>query len=220
MTLRIGSKAPNFRSDSTEGHLHFHEWMGDSWCVFFSHPKDFTPVCATELGAAAALKPAFDVRNCKLLGLSVDSVADHKRWIDDVEAITGHRPNFPMIGDTYLKVAKAYGMLPEEAGDTAKERTSADNHTVRTVFIIAPDKTIKAMLAYPMTSGRNFQEILRLLESLQLTAKHRLATPANWQHGDDVIIVPSMSNEEALKHYPRGWRAPRPYVRYVRQPVM
>ena len=219
MTLRIGSKAPNFRADSTAGHIHFHEWLGESWCVFFSHPKDFTPVCATELGSVAGMKPAFDVRNCKLLGLSVDSVADHKRWVDDVEAITGHRPDFPIIGDPYLKVAKAYGMLPEDADGEARERSAADNHTVRTVFVIAPDRTIKAMVAYPMTTGRNFHEILRLLESVQLTAKHRLATPANWQHGDDVIIVPAVSDEEARKHYPRGWRAPRPYVRYVRQPV-
>jgi alkyl hydroperoxide reductase subunit AhpC len=219
MMLRIGSKAPNFRADSTEGHIHFHEWMGDAWCIFFSHPKDFTPVCATELGSVAGMKPAFDVRNCKLLALSVDSVADHKRWMDDVEIITGHRPNFPIIGDPFLKVAKHYGMLPDDAGEDAKARSALDNHTVRTTFVIAPDKTIKAMVSYPMTTGRNFHEILRLLESVQLTAKHKLATPANWQHGDDVIIVPSISDEEARKYYPRGWRAPKPYVRFVRQPV-
>jgi alkyl hydroperoxide reductase subunit AhpC len=218
MILRIGSKAPDFQAESTEGLIHFHRWMGDSWCVLFSHPKDFTPICATELGSMAQLKPKFEARNCKIIGLSIDTVEDHHRWAEDIEAITGHKPNFPMIGDTELAVAKLYGMLPEDSGNSAGGRTAMDNQTVRTVFVIAPDKTVRAMIVYPMTTGRNFEEILRLVESIQLTAKHKLATPANWKNGDDVIIVPAVSDEEARKHFPAGWRAPAPYVRYVPQP--
>jgi thioredoxin-dependent peroxiredoxin len=218
MTIRIGTKAPDFEADTTEGRIHFHEWIGNSWCVLFSHPKDFTPVCTTELGSAAELNPKFEACDCKVIGLSVDSVEDHHRWADDIETLTGYRPNFPMIGDTDLAVAKLYGMLPQESGNSAKGRTATDNQTVRNVFVIAPDKTVCAMIVYPMTTGRNFEEILRLVESIQLTSKHKLATPANWRNGDDVIIVPSVSDEEARKNFPEGWRAPTAYVRYVPQP--
>ncbi len=219
MALRIGSKAPNFSAETTEGRIQFHEWIGDSWCVLFSHPKDFTPVCTTELGYMARMKPEFEKRNCKIMGLSVDPVDDHKRWSADIEAATGHAPNYPMVGDSDLRVAKLYGMLPEDAGTSSEGRTAADNLTVRTVYVIGPDKSIKAMLAYPMTTGRNFDEVLRLLDSAQLTAKHQVATPVNWKQGDDVIIVPTVTNEEAKQRYPQGWREEKPYLRYVPDPT-
>jgi alkyl hydroperoxide reductase subunit AhpC len=218
MTLRIGSQAPDFEASSTEGPIRFHDWIGDSWCVLFSHPKDFTPVCTTELGYMARLKPEFAKRNCKIVGLSVDPVEDHARWAKDIEDATGHAPNYPLIGDADLNVAKLYGMLPDEAGSSATGRTAADNQTVRTVYVIAPDKTIKAMLSYPMSTGRNFDEVLRLLDSVQLTAKHKVATPVNWKQGEDVIIVPSVSDEEAREKFPDGWKAPKPYMRIVPQP--
>jgi thioredoxin-dependent peroxiredoxin len=218
MTLRIGSQAPDFEASSTEGPIRFHDWIGDSWCVLFSHPKDFTPVCTTELGYMARLKPEFAKRNCKIVGLSVDPVEDHARWAKDIEDATGHAPNYPLIGDADLNVAKLYGMLPDEAGDSATGRTAADNQTVRTVYVIAPDKTIKAMLSYPMSTGRNFDEVLRLLDSVQLTAKHKVATPVNWKQGEDVIIVPSVSDQEAREKFPDGWKAPKPYMRIVPQP--
>jgi alkyl hydroperoxide reductase subunit AhpC len=218
MTLRIGSQAPDFEASSTEGPIRFHDWIGDSWCVLFSHPKDFTPVCTTELGYMARLKPEFAKRNCKIVGLSVDPVEDHARWAKDIEDATGHAPNYPLIGDADLNVAKLYGMLPDEAGDSATGRTAADNQTVRTVYVIAPDKTIKAMLSYPMSTGRNFDEVLRLLDSVQLTAKHKVATPVNWKQGEDVIIVPSVSDDEAREKFPEGWKAPKPYMRIVPQP--
>lgn len=218
MALRIGSKVPDFGADTTEGRINFHDWLGDSWCVMFSHPKDFTPVCTTELGYVAGLKPEFDKRNCKILGLSVDPVEDHKRWSVDVKEATGHAPNYPMIGDPDLSVAKRFDMLPEDAGMTCEGRTALDNQTVRTVYVIGPDKGIKAMLSYPMTTGRNFDEVLRLLDSIQLTAKHKVATPVNWKHGDEVIIVPAVSDEEAKKKYPGGWKSPKPYLRFVPQP--
>jgi thioredoxin-dependent peroxiredoxin len=218
MTLRIGSQAPDFEASSTEGPIRFHDWIGDSWCVLFSHPKDFTPVCTTELGYMARLKPEFAKRNCKIVGLSVDPVEDHARWAKDIEDATGHAPNYPLIGDVDLNIAKLYGMLPREAGSSAIGRTAADNQTVRTVYIIAPDKTIKAMLSYPMSTGRNFDEVLRLLDSVQLTAKHKVATPVNWKQGEDVIIVPSVSDDEAREKFPDGWKAPKPYMRIVPQP--
>ncbi len=219
MALRIGSKAPDFSAETTEGRIQFHEWIGDSWCVLFSHPKDFTPVCTTELGYMARMKPEFEKRNCKIMGLSVDPVDDHKRWSADIEEATGHAPNYPMVGDSDLRVAKLYGMLPEDAGASSEGRTAADNLTVRTVYVIGPDKVIKAMLAYPMTTGRNFDEVLRLLDSAQLTAKHQVATPVNWKKGDDVIIVPSVTNEQAKQRYPKGWREAKPYLRYVPDPT-
>ena len=218
MTLRIGSKAPDFSAQSTEGEIRFYDWMGDSWCVLFSHPKDFTPVCTTELGMMARLKSEFDRRNCKVIGLSVDPVDDHVRWSKDIEDTMGNAPNYPMIGDADLNVAKLYGMLPEETAGVSAGRTAADNQTVRTVYIVGPDRCIKAMLSYPMSTGRNFDEILRLVDSVQLTAKHRVATPVNWQQGDDVIIVPSMSDDEAREKFPQGWKALNPYMRFVRQP--
>jgi alkyl hydroperoxide reductase subunit AhpC len=218
MALRIGSKAPDFTAQTTEGTLRFHDWLGNAWCVLFSHPKDFTPVCTTELGYMARLKPEFEKRNCKVVGLSVDSVDDHKRWSVDIEEATGHAPNYPMIGDADLSVAKLYEMLPEDAGTTAQGRTAADNQTVRTVYVIAPDKTIKAMLSYPMTTGRNFDEVLRLLDSVQLTGKHKVATPVNWKRGDEVIIVTAVSDAEAKEKFPGGWKAPKPYLRIVPQP--
>ena len=204
MALRIGSKAPDFSAETTEGRIQFHDWLGDSWCVLFSHPKDFTPVCTTELGYVARIKPEFERRNCKIMGLSVDPVDDHKRWSADIKEATGHAPNYPMVGDSDLRVAMLYGMLPENAGTSSQGRTAADNLTVRTVYVIGPDKAIKAMLAYPMTTGRNFDEVLRLLDSAQLTAKHQVATPVNWKQGDDVIIVPTVTNEEAKQRYPHG----------------
>jgi len=218
MTLRIGSKAPDFTAETTQGPIRFHEWLGDSWGVLFSHPKDFTPVCTTELGYMAGLESEFKRRNTKIIGLSVDPVDDHKRWSVDIKDVTGHAPNYPMIGDPKLEVAKLYDMLPETAGDAAKGRTAADNLTVRTVFLIGPDKLIKTMLIYPMTTGRNFDEVLRIIDSLQLTAKHKVATPANWKQGGDVIITGAVSDEEAKKAYPGGWKSPKPYLRIVPQP--
>jgi alkyl hydroperoxide reductase subunit AhpC len=218
MTLKIGAVVPDFEAETTEGEIRFHEWIGDSWCVLFSHPKDFTPVCTTELGVMAGLKPAFEQRNCKIIGLSVDPVDDHRRWAEDIQEVTGNAVNYPMIGDPELRVAKLYEMLPASAGDTAQGRTPADNQTVRNVLVIGPDKTIKAMIAYPMTTGRNFEEVLRLVDSVQLTAKHKVATPANWKHGEDVIIAGSVSKEEAKQRYPQGWAEPKPYIRIVPQP--
>jgi alkyl hydroperoxide reductase subunit AhpC len=218
MTLRIGSTAPDFEADTTQGRIRFHEWLGDSWGVFFSHPKDFTPVCTTELGSLATLKPEFDKRNTKLLGLSVDPVEDHHRWLKDVESYAGAKVGYPIIGDHDLKVAKLYDMLPEDAGDTAQGRTAATNATVRTVYFIGPDKQVKAMLVYPMSTGRNWAEVLRLLDSIQLTAEHKVATPVNWQQGDECIIVPSVSDEEARERFPGGWTSDFPYLRRVPQP--
>ena len=218
MTLKIGDTAPQFEAETTEGTIRFHEWIGDGWAVLFSHPKDFTPVCSTELGYMAKLKPEFDKRNCKILGLSVDPVNDHRRWAEDIKAITGHSPNYPLIADNDLKVAKLYDMLPAGAGESCEGRTAADNQTVRNVFVVGPDKTIKLILVYPMSTGRNFDEILRVLDAMQLTARHKVATPVNWKPGDDVIIVPAVSDDEARKKYPEGWKAPRPYVRIVKQP--
>ncbi len=219
MTLRINDEAPDFEADTTEGPIRFHEWLGDGWGLLFSHPKDFTPVCTTELGAVAGLANDFAARNCRIVGISVDGVSDHDEWSKDIEAATGHAVNYPLIGDPELKVAKAYDMLPAGAGDTSSGRTAADNATARSVFIIGPDKKIKATLTYPMTTGRNFAEILRLLDSCQLTAEKQVATPANWNQGDNVIIVPSVSNEEAAERYPEGWEAPLPYLRYVKAPA-
>jgi alkyl hydroperoxide reductase subunit AhpC len=218
MTVRINDTAPDFEAATTHGTIHFHEWLGNSWGVLFSHPKDFTPVCTTELGYLAGLQPEFEKRNCKIIGLSVDPVANHSKWSADIEKSQGHVVSYPMIGDFDLKVAKLYGMLPAEAGDTCDGRTAATNATVRTVFVIGPDKKIKLMLAYPMTTGRNFDEVLRVLDSMQLTAKHQVATPANWTQGGDVIIVPAMSDEEAKKKYPAGWKSVLPYLRVVAQP--
>jgi alkyl hydroperoxide reductase subunit AhpC len=218
MTLKIGDIAPDFEAQTTQGPIRFHEWIGDAWCVLFSHPKDFTPVCTTELGYMARIKPEFDRRNVKIIGLSVDPVDNHARWADDIRETQGHAPNYPMIGDTELKVAKLYDMLPASTGGTSEGRTPADNQTVRTVFVIGPDKKIKLMLVYPMTTGRNFDEVLRIIDSLQLTAKHRVATPANWKQGEDVIIAGSVFDDEAKQIYPEGWQAPRPYLRIVPQP--
>jgi alkyl hydroperoxide reductase subunit AhpC len=218
MTLSIGSIAPDFEADTTEGHIRFHDWIGDHWAILFSHPKDFTPVCTTELGTMARMKPEFDKRNTKIIGISVDPVDNHARWAKDIAETQGTAPNYPMIGDPELKVAKLYNMLPADAGTTSDGRTAADNATVRTVFIIGPDKKIKLMLIYPMTTGRNFDEILRALDSIQLTAKHRVATPANWNHGDKVIIVPSVSDEEAKTLHPGGWETLKPYLRVTDQP--
>jgi len=218
MTLQINSTAPDFEAETTEGRIRFHEWIGDSWCVLFSHPKDFTPVCTTELGTMAKLKPEFDRRNVKIIGLSVDPVESHKKWSVDIEETQGAAPNYPMIADSDLTVSKLYGMLPADAGDSSEGRTPNDNATVRNVFIIGPDKKIKLVLVYPMSTGRNFDEILRVIDSLQLTAKHSVATPANWQQGDDVIIAGSLSDEEARKKFPQGWKAPKSYNRIVPQP--
>ena len=218
MTLSIGSIAPDFEAETTEGRIRFHDWIGDSWAILFSHPKDFTPVCTTELGTMARMKPEFDKRNTKIIGLSVDPVENHAKWAKDIGETQGTAPNYPMIGDTELKVAKLYNMLPADVSGGSEGRTAADNATVRTVFIIGPDKKIKLMLMYPMTTGRNFDEILRALDSIQLTAKHRVATPANWNDGGKVIIAGSVSDEEAKTLYPAGWDAPRPYLRIVDQP--
>ncbi len=218
MALQIGDTAPDFEIDTTEGPIKFHEWVGDSWAVLFSHPKDFTPVCTTELGYMASLKPEFEKRGCKILGLSIDPVDDHMRWVKDIETATGHAPNYPLIGDSELKVAKAYGMLPAGAGDSSNGRTAGDNQTVRNVFVVGPDKKIKLILVYPMATGRNFDEILRVIDSLQLTANHQVATPVNWKQGEDVIIVPTVSDEDAKKKFPDGWRALTPYMRFVPQP--
>jgi len=218
MALRINSEAPNFSAETTQGKINLHEWIGSGWAILFSHPKDFTPVCTTELGYMARLKPEFDKRNTKIVGLSVDPVTDHVKWSKDIEETQGHAVTYPMIGDPELKVAKAYDMLPEDSGATAQGRTAADNATVRSVFIIGPDKKIKAMLTYPMSTGRNFDEVLRLLDSCQLTAKHKVATPVNWKQGEDVIIVPAVSDAEAKEKYPGGWKAPKSYLRIVPQP--
>ncbi|MGK2923431.1 MAG: peroxiredoxin [Methyloceanibacter sp.] len=218
MTLQLGDTAPDFEAETTEGPIRFHEWLGDSWGVLFSHPKDFTPVCTTELGYMARIKPEFDKRGVKIIGLSVDPVDHHSRWAEDIAETQGTAPNFPMIGDPDLKIAKAYGMLPASLSGTSDGRTPADNQTVRNVFVVGPDKKIKLILVYPMTTGRNFDEVLRVIDSLQLTAKHRVATPANWKSGEDVIIGGSVSDEEAKTIYPDGWKSPRPYIRIVPQP--
>jgi alkyl hydroperoxide reductase subunit AhpC len=217
MSLRIGDVAPDFEAETTEGHIKFHDWLGSSWGVMFSHPKDFTPVCTTELGYMAKLKPEFEKRNVKVIGLSGDPVDAHARWSKDIEETQGHAPNYPMIGDSELKVAKAWGMLPAETTPGAN-RTAADNQTVRNIFVVGPDKKIKLILVYPMTTGRNFDEVLRVIDSLQLTAKHKVATPVNWKQGEDVIISGSVSNDDAKKIYPNGWKEPRPYIRIVPQP--
>ena len=218
MSLQIGATAPDFEAETTDGRVRFHDWIGDSWAVLFSHPKDFTPVCTTELGYLAKLKPEFDKRNTKIIGLSVDPVTNHVKWADDIRETQGHAPNYPLIGDTDLAVSKLYGMLPAETAGSSEGRTAADNATVRTVFVIGPDKKVKLVLVYPMTTGRNFDEVLRVIDSLQLTAKHKVATPANWQPGEDVIIAGSVSDDEARKKYPDGWKSPRPYIRIVPQP--
>ena len=218
MALQLGETVPDFTADTTEGRISLHQWLGDSWGVLFSHPKDFTPVCTTELGTVARLKPEFDKRNTKVIGLSVDPVENHARWAVDIQEVQGYAPNFPMIGDPTLEISKLYGMLPMSTEGTSEGRTPMQNQTVRTVFVIGPDKKLKLMLAYPMTTGRNFHEILRVIDSLQLTANHKVATPANWEAGEDVIIAGSVSDEEAKKVYPNGWRAPRPYLRFVPQP--
>ena len=218
MTLRINSEAPNFTAETTQGTIDFHSWIGSGWAILFSHPKDFTPVCTTELGYMAKLKPEFDKRNTKVLGLSVDPVGNHEKWAKDIEETQGARVNYPLIGDPELKVAKAYDMLPAEAGTTSEGRTPADNATVRSVFVIGPDKKIKATLTYPMSTGRNFDEVLRLLDSCQLTTKHTVATPVNWKQGEDVIIPPSVSDEQARQKFPNGWKALKPYLRVIPQP--
>jgi thioredoxin-dependent peroxiredoxin len=218
MSLRINSEAPNFTAETTQGPINFHEWIGSGWAILFSHPKDFTPVCTTELGYMARLKPEFDKRNTKVLGLSVDPVDNHKRWAKDIEETQGYAVNYPMVGDPQLKVATAYDMLPEGAGTSSEGRTAADNATVRSVFIIGPDKKVKAMLTYPMSSGRNFDEVLRLLDSCQLTAKHSVATPVNWKVGEDVSIPPAVTDEQAKQKYPKGWKTLKPYLRIIPQP--
>jgi len=218
MSLRINDEAPNFTAQTTQGEINFHEWIGDGWAVLFSHPKDFTPVCTTELGYMAKLEPDFAARNTKVIGLSIDPVSSHGKWAGDIEETQGYKVNYPMIGDPTLEIAKLYNMLPAEAGDTSEGRTAANNATVRTVFIIGPDKKIKLTLAYPMTTGRNFDEILRVLDSMQLTAKHKVATPVNWKKGEDVIIVPAVSDEEAKQKYPDGWKTLKPYLRVVAEP--
>ncbi len=218
MALRIGDEAPDFTAETTEGTVHFHDWIGDGWAVLFSHPKDFTPVCTTELGYMAGLQPEFDERNCKIIGLSIDSVEDHESWKKDIAATQGHEPSYPMIGDTKMEVAKLYDMLHPNASGNVKERTAADNATVRSVFLVGPDKKIKATLTYPMTTGRNFDEVLRILDSIQLTAKHKVATPVNWKRGENVIIVPAVSDEAAKQKYPDGWESPIKYIRLVKQP--
>ena len=218
MALRIGDEAPNFKAQTTQGPIDFHEWIGNSWAILFSHPKDFTPVCTTELGYMARIKPEFDKRNTKIIGLSVDPVEDHERWAKDIQETQGTAPNYPIIGDSDLTVAKLYDMLPGSVSGHAKSRTAAENATVRAVFIIGPDKRIKLILMYPMTTGRNFDELLRALDSMQLTSKHKVATPANWKQGEDVIIVSAVSDEDAKKQFPQGWKAPKPYLRIVQQP--
>jgi alkyl hydroperoxide reductase subunit AhpC len=218
MTLQIGDTAPNFEADTTAGRIQFHEWLGDSWGVLFSHPKDFTPICTTELGYMARIKPEFDKRGVKIIGLSVDAVDNHAKWAEDIAETQGFAPNYPMIGDTDLSISKAWGMLPASLSGDASKRTAADNQTVRNVFVIGPDKKIKLVLVYPMTTGRNFDEVLRVIDSLQLTAKHKVATPVNWKPGEDVVIAGSVSDEDAKKQYPEGWKAPKPYIRIVPQP--
>ncbi|HZA14308.1 MAG TPA: peroxiredoxin [Myxococcaceae bacterium] len=218
MALRIGDEAPNFKAQTTQGPIDFHEWIGNSWAILFSHPKDFTPVCTTELGYMARIKPEFEKRNTKIIGLSVDSVDDHEKWARDIEETQGAAPNYPIIGDPDLTTAKLYDMLPGTVSGQAKSRTPAENATVRSVFVIGPDKKIKLILMYPMTTGRNFDEVLRVLDSMQLTAKHKVATPVNWKQGDDVIIVAAVSDDDAKKQFPQGWKAPKPYLRIVSQP--
>jgi alkyl hydroperoxide reductase subunit AhpC len=218
MTLQLGDTAPDFQAETTEGPISFHDWIGDSWAVLFSHPKDFTPVCTTELGYMARIKPEFDRRQVKIIGLSVDPVDRHSEWAKDIEETQGTAPNYPMIGDSDFNVSKLYGMLPASTSGDPAQRTPADNQTVRTVFVIGPDKKVKLQLQYPMTTGRNFDEVLRVIDSLQLTAKHKVATPAQWQHGDNVIISGSVSDDEARETYPDGWESPRPYIRIVPQP--
>jgi len=218
MSLRINDEAPNFTADTTTGPINFHKWIGDGWAMLFSHPKDFTPVCTTELGYMASLKQEFEKRNCKVIGISVDGVSNHKKWLKDIEDSQGHVVNYPLIGDPELKIVRLYDMLPADAGETCEGRTPADNATARSVFIIGPDKKIKATLTYPMSTGRNFDEILRLLDSCQLTATQKVATPVNWQQGDDVIILPAVSDEDAKQKYPDGWKSPLPYIRVVPQP--
>jgi len=218
MALRIGDEAPDFTAQTTEGPIEFHKWIGDKWTILFSHPKDFTPVCTTELGYMARLKPEFDRRSCKVIGLSIDSTDDHERWARDIEETQGAAPNYPIIGDSDLKVAKLYDMIHPNASGEAKGRTAADNATVRSVFVIGPDRKIKLMLTYPMSTGRNFDEVLRVLDSMQLTARHKVATPVNWKQGEDVIILASVSDEDAKKQFPAGWNARKPYLRLVQQP--
>jgi thioredoxin-dependent peroxiredoxin len=218
MALQIGDVAPDFETDTTEGRIRFHDWIGNSWAVLFSHPKDFTPVCTTELGYMAKIKPEFDKRNVKIIGLSVDPVTNHSRWANDIRETQGYAPNYPMIGDVDLSISKAYGMLPATLEGTSEGRTAADNQTVRNVFVVGPDKKIKLILIYPMTTGRNFDEVIRVIDSLQLTAKHKVSTPVNWKQGEDVIIAGSVSDDEAKNIYPQGWKAPKPYIRIVPQP--
>lgn len=218
MSLRINDEAPDFNANTTEGSINFHDWIGDSWVVLFSHPKDFTPVCTTELGAVASLKPEFETRNCKLIGISVDGVSDHELWSKDIESFQGTPVNYPLIGDPTLEIVKQFDMLPADAGSSAEGRNPADNATARSIFVIGPDKKIKATLTYPMSTGRNFDEILRLVDSLQLTASEQVATPANWNQGEDVIILPTVSDEDAAKKYTDGWETPLPYIRLVKQP--
>jgi alkyl hydroperoxide reductase subunit AhpC len=218
MALAIGDTAPDFEAETTEGKIRFYDWIGDKWAVLFSHPKDFTPVCTTELGYMAKVKPEFDKRGVKIIGLSVDPVTDHTKWASDIKETQGFAPNYPMIGDPELNISKLYGMLPASTGGTSQGRTPADNQTVRNVFVIGPDKKIKLILVYPMTTGRNFDEVLRVIDSLQLTAKHKVATPVNWKQGEEVIIAGSVSDEEAKKIYPQGWKAPKPYIRIVPPP--
>jgi len=218
MSLRINDTAPNFTAETTQGTIDFHQWIGDGWAILFSHPKDFTPVCTTELGYMAGLEPEFKKRNCKVIGLSVDPVTNHGKWAADIEETQGHKVNYPMIGDPELKVAKLYDMLPADSGETSEGRTAANNATVRTVFVVGPDKKIKLMLIYPMTTGRNFDEVLRVLDSMQLTAKHQVATPVNWKPGNDVIIVPAVTDDMAKEKYPEGWKTVKPYLRLVKQP--
>jgi alkyl hydroperoxide reductase subunit AhpC len=218
MALQINDNAPDFEADSTEGRIRFHDWIGDSWAVLFSHPKDFTPVCTTELGYMARIKPEFDRRNVKIIGLSVDSTGDHDGWARDIEETQGQAPNYPIVADADFTVSKLYGMLAAEVGGEAADRTAADNQTVRNVFVVGPDKKIKLILVYPMTTGRNFDEVLRVIDSLQLTAKHKVSTPVNWKQGEDVIIAGSVSNDEAKEMWPDGWESPKPYIRIVPQP--
>ena len=218
MTLSIGDVAPDFEADTTQSRIRFHDWVGDAWAVLFSHPKDFTPVCTTELGYMARIKPEFDRRGVKIIGVSVDPIAQHLAWANDIKETQGLAPNYPMIGDTDLSISKLYGMLPTSAAGDPSKRTPADNQTVRNVFVIGPDKKIKLIIVYPMTTGRNFDEVLRVIDSLQLTAKHKVATPVNWKQGEDVVIAGSVSDEDAKKQYPDGWKAPRPYLRITKQP--
>jgi alkyl hydroperoxide reductase subunit AhpC len=218
MAIKLGDTAPDFQADTTEGPIEFHEWIGDSWAILFSHPKDFTPVCTTELGYMAKIKPDFDRRNVKVIGLSVDPMENHSKWVNDIQETQGHAPNFPIIADGDFSVSKLYGMLPADTSGDPGERTPADNQTVRNVFVVGPDKKVKLILVYPMTTGRNFDEVLRVIDSLQLTATHKVATPVNWQHGEDVIIAGSVSDDEAKETYPDGWDSPKPYIRIVPQP--